>query len=325
MAMIDWTNRHIGDSFCSLWIWLHGLAAERHGPDPVNLSYIQLRDGEIDAVLAHVREACARLQAAELFGPDDDTLLATGGPNGIRKPGFASSVPARPAEIRLALVLRHCERYVFERSEVCPAWVLPFPTEPVTSVAALTQFLVGQIDRWSQAESHSSGATPPDSKEEWRVLDNVLHTLAWFRSRELIRSVPNVPALKRTKLNAGRCAEILRQWLNELVQSPGTSPSNADGQDDSARRVCCVVLRSKGDKPLVHGREVPSVTSAQYDVLRALIGAGADGLSLTELSKRSGHGSARNVLGNLASKSSVWKQVILLPGAPGRRYRLLFK
>ncbi len=323
--MIDWTNRHIGDSFCSFWTWLHGLAAERHGPDPVNLSYIKLRDGEIDAVIACVQEACDRLQASELFGPDDGALLVTGGPNGIRKPGFASSVPARPAEIRLALVLRHCERYVFEQGEVCPAWVLPFPTEPVTSVAALTQYLVGQIDRWSQAESRSSGATPPDAKEEWRVLDNVQSTLAWFHRRELIRSLPNVPALKRTKLNAGRCAEILRQWLDELVRSPVTSQSNPDGQDDSTRRVCYVVLRSKGDKPLIHGREVSPVTYTQHDVLQALIDAGSDGLSLRELEKRSGHGSARNVLGNLASKSSVWKQVILLPGAPGRRYRLLFE
>ncbi len=223
-------------------------------------------------------------------------------------------------------MLRHCERYAFERGEVCPAWVLPFPTEPVTSVAALTQFLVGQIDRWSQAESRSSGATPPDAKEEWRVLDNVQHTLAWFHRRELIRSLPSVPALRRTTLNAGRCAEILRQWLAALVQSPSTSPSNTeDGQDDSGKRVCCVELHSKGDRPLVHGREVPSVTSTQHDVLQALIGAGSDGLSLPELIKRSRHGSARNVLKNLADKSSVWKQVILLPGAPGRRYRLVFK
>ena len=85
------------------------------------------------------------------------------------------------------------------------------------------------------------------------------------------------------------------------------------------------MLRGKGERPLVLGRDASPVTSAQYDVLHALIKAGEGGLSLTELAKRSGHGSARNVLKNLAASSSEWQQVILLPGAPGRRYRLLFQ
>ena len=208
---------------------------------------------------------------------------------------------------------------------MCPAWAKPFPAEPVTSLPALANYLDGQMDRWLQAETRSSSNPPSSAAEEWRVLDNVQHTLAWFHGRGLIRSLPTVPAFRRTRLNAGRCAEKLRQGLQELLQGHGPVPSAGDGQSETRDSKCCVVLRSKAAGPLVLGLEVSPVTSARYDVLKALVDAGEDGLSLAELIRRSGHGSARNVLKNLAGTSSAWQQVILLPGAPGRRYRLLFQ
>ncbi len=322
MASTDPTTQDIGSTFCSFWVWLRAVAEKQSVRNQVDAAYIELRDDEIDEVVARMRAACDRLQAAELFGPDDHALVAAGGPDGIRKPGFAGWVAAKPAEIRLASVLRCCERYIFERGEVCPAWVKPFPAEPVATVAALVSFLDVQMEQWSQAEARRAGSPPSTAAEEWRVLDNVQHTLAWFYHRGLIRSLPTVPAFRRTRLNAGRCAEILRQALHELLQENRPGPSTGDGQSQPK---CCVVLRGKGERPLVLGREVSPVTSAQYDVLQALVNAGEDGLSLTELGRDSGHGSARNVLKNLADSFSAWQQVILLPGAPGRRYRLLFR
>ena len=319
------TTQDTGNSFCSFWTWLRALAEKQSGRNQVDAAYIELRDDEIDEVVARMRAACDRLQAAELFGPDDHALVAAGGPDGIRKPGFAGWVAAKPAEIRLASVLRCCERYIFERGEVCPAWAKPFPAEPVATVAALVSFLDEQMEQWSQAEARHAGSPPSTAAEEWRVLDNVQHTLSWFYHRGLIRSLPTVPAFRRTRLNAGRCAEILRRGLQELLQGHEPLPSAGDGQSESSGSKCCVVLRGKGEGPLVLGREVSPVTSARYDVLKALVDAGADGLSLAELIRRSGHGSARNVLKNLAGTSSAWQQVILLPGAPGRRYRLLFQ
>ncbi len=316
------TTQDIGSSFCSLWVWLRALAEKRNGLNKVDAAYIELRDDEIADAVARVQAACDRLQAAELFGPDDQALLAAGGPDGIRKPGFAGWVAAKPAEVRLASVLRCCERYVFERGEVCPAWLKPFPSEPVATVAALVRFLDEQMEQWSQGKVRRAGSPPSAAAEGWRVLNNVQHTLAWFQRRGLIRSLPTVPAFRRTRLNAGRCAEILRQALQELVTRHRPVTSTVDGQSDSK---CSVVLRGKGERPLVLGREESLVTSAQYDVLQALVNAGADGLSMTELIRRSGHGSARNVLKNLANSSSAWQQVILMPGAPGRRYRLLFQ
>ena len=263
------TTPDIGSTFCSLWVWLRAVAEKQSVRNQVDAAYIELRDDEIDEVLTRVRGACDRLQAPELFGLDDDALVAAGGPDGIRKPGFAGWVAAKPAEIRLASVLRCCERYVFERGEVCPAWAKPFPTEPVTSLSGLANYLDGQIDRWSQAETRSSSNPPSSAAEEWRVLDNVQHTLAWFHGRGLIRSLPTVPAFRRTRLNAGRCAEMLRQALKELVQGPEPPPSTERGQSKSKDAKCSVVLRGKAAGPLVLGHEVAPVTSARYDVLQA--------------------------------------------------------
>lgn len=325
MEMTGPTTQDIGSSFCSLWVWLRALAEKRNSLHKVDAAYIELRDDEIADAVARVQAACDRLQAAELFGPDDQALLAAGGPDGIRKPGFAGWVAAKPAEIRLASVLRCCERYVFERGEVCPAWVKPFPAEPVATIAALVRFLDEQMEQWSQGEARRTDSPPSTAAEEWRVLDNVQHTLAWFYHRGLICSLPTVPAFRRTRLNAGRCAEILRRGLHELLQGHESQPPAAPGQHESKNAKCCVVLRGKAAGPLILGHEVSPVTSARYDVLQALVNAGEDGLTLTELVRQSGHGSARNVLKNLADSSSKWQQVILLPGAPGRRYRLLFQ
>ncbi len=318
------TSPFNGNSFCSFRAWLQDVVVKHGRRSQRDSLYVDFREGEIEVVLSCVRAACDRLEATELFGPNDDALLASGGPERNRKPGFTGWVAAKPAEIRVALVLRCCEPYIIEKGEVCPAWIKPFPPEPVTSVAALANYLDRQMEQWCQAESRSSGTAPSNAAEEWRVLDNVQHTLAWFRRCEVIRSLPSVPGFRRTRLNAGRCAEIWRQALKELLQGHAHLPASAHQQVEGGSK-CCVVLRGKGASPLVLGREVPPVTSARHDVLHALVNAGPDGLSLKELIRASGHGSARNVLKGLAGTSSVWQQVILLPGAPGRRYRLLFQ
>ena len=310
-------------SFCGLWTVLSGCPGARNATVDNALGYVDLGDLDVTEVESALRTACDRLDAPELFGPDDVTLRDSA--RFTSKSTMMGSVPLRPAEIRMAWVLRNCERYVFERGELCLSWLLPFPNEPMRSIAALAHFLDSHADRWSNLESRSSTTALPDANEEWRVLDNVLQTLAWFQRRELIRSVPSVPTLRRTRINAGRCAEMLRQALRELLQCDGSLPTTEGGQCEPRDPICSVVLRGKAVGPLVLDREVSPVTSTQYDVLQALVNAGEDGLSLRELIRCSGHGSARNVLKNLADSSSKWQQVVLLAGAPGRRYRLLFQ
>ena len=56
-----------------------------------------------------------------------------------------------------------------------------------------------------------------------------------------------------------------------------------------------------------------------------LIVAGERGLSLDELKRFSGHHTAEKTLKRLAKKFAEWNQVVLLPGKPHLRYRLLFQ
>lgn len=85
------------------------------------------------------------------------------------------------------------------------------------------------------------------------------------------------------------------------------------------------MLRGPAEGPLIRGREVERVTQVQFEILKTLIDAGERGLSLPELKRFSGHETAEKTLKRLAQSSEIWKQIILLPGAPGRRYRLLFE
>lgn len=323
--MVATTTTDTGDSICALWHWLTGFANKRHGPSLASLNFVALVDCEIDEVMSGLRAACDKLDASELFGPADMVLLAAAGNSVIIKSGFNASIPAKPAEIRLAWMLRNSERYVFAREEVCPAWLKPFPTAPTNSVATLAAYLRSAMAGWSDAaKDGKQGAIP--ATEQWRVLDNAQHTLAWLHRRDVISTVPAVPAGPRTMFAAGHFAATLERWLDEQTQAT-VSPSEAhrqDGKDDD--RCCSVVLRGPTDCPLVLGREVPRLTQPQYDVIQALVAAGEKGLSLDQLKRLSGHDTAEKTLKGLAKnkKLTEWKRVILLPGKPYCRYRLLF-
>ena len=88
---------------------------------------------------------------------------------------------------------------------------------------------------------------------------------------------------------------------------------------------CSVVLLGPTERPIVLGRELERVTQPQYEILQALIVAGERGLSLDELKRFSGHHTAEKTLKRLAKKFAEWNQVVLLPGKPHLRYRLLFQ
>jgi hypothetical protein len=85
-----------------------------------------------------------------------------------------------------------------------------------------------------------------------------------------------------------------------------------------------VILGSQSDWPVVRGKKKGRLTFARYNILTALINGGTDGLTGDSLVQNSGHGGAVNVLKTLAKSDPDWGAVILLPGQPGGRYRILF-
>ena len=175
-------------SHCAVWNGLTRLVTERHGVNFDSLAFIRLNDDEIGEAMRALRAACEALGTSELFGPDDATIMAAVGNRSVQL-GFNGSPNASPEEIRLAWIFRHCERYVFERSEVCPTWIKPFPSEPVNTISALTTYLRTAIAEWSEIATENLDPAVPVT-ERWRVLDNAQHTLAWLHRRGEILSVP---------------------------------------------------------------------------------------------------------------------------------------
>lgn len=83
-----------------------------------------------------------------------------------------------------------------------------------------------------------------------------------------------------------------------------------------------VVLQGQGEPVLVLGKEKPRLTSVRYDVVKALLAAGKDGLTKDDLDRKSGHTEARKRLYDVAKLNEDWNSVIQLPEKSGGRYRI---
>jgi len=83
-----------------------------------------------------------------------------------------------------------------------------------------------------------------------------------------------------------------------------------------------VVLQGQGNDVLVLGKPKTALTSPQYNVIQALLEAGAAGLNKDNLIEKSGHSDARGILKRLAASDAEWGRVIIMPGKPGGKYRV---
>jgi hypothetical protein len=109
----------------------------------------------------------------------------------------------------------------------------------------------------------------------------------------------------------GRQEEKLAPPEDDKIVPVATSASGA------------VVLVGRDKRPTVNGREQNILTVAQYDVVKALLGASDKGLTKDTLEQQSRHGDARKILKRLANDSSSdWASVIPFPGRSGKGYRI---
>jgi hypothetical protein len=83
-----------------------------------------------------------------------------------------------------------------------------------------------------------------------------------------------------------------------------------------------IVLRGRDEGPIVLGKPKRKLTTPQYNVVKALLGAGDAGLTKDELVSKSGHEDARGILTRLAEKDPDWKEVIHFAGQTGGGYRI---
>ena len=107
---------------------------------------------------------------------------------------------------------------------------------------------------------------------------------------------------------------------DEAEQIMGTIPPQAAVKSD--RPVPLVVLGKREDRPIVMGKRKAKLTTARYDVVKALLDAGAEGLNKDEIVTKSRHGDARQVLKRLAASDPDWKSVIVMAGVTGGGYRI---
>jgi|GEM_PF-3467393 len=135
--------------------------------------------------------------------------------------------------------------------------------------------------------------------------------------------VPEIVKLLEADVLACR---LLEGHNNKAIESQelrhgSRSETIARPQQRKAR----VLLAGPGESPVVDGVRQGVLTKARYNVVQALLDAGPQGLSKDQLVKKSGHGSAVNILKQLAGLNSAWKQVIRLPQTAGMGYALRFK
>jgi hypothetical protein len=117
-------------------------------------------------------------------------------------------------------------------------------------------------------------------------------------------------------LQSGQWSEFVRQWPETqaaLQQLAVRLKTGADAQ---------VVLRGPNEGPLVAGKTKGTLTTPQYNVVKALLDAGEAGLTKDELDRKSRHGDARKILKRLADSDPDWQAVLSFPGTTGKRYRL---
>jgi hypothetical protein len=120
-------------------------------------------------------------------------------------------------------------------------------------------------------------------------------------------------------LAARRCEDAA------ALAATGSKPDPPPPLVDDKTPAAPVILGKPGDEPTVNGRTKPRLTGPRYDVVKALLSAGNDGLSHESLVRKSGHGDARRILKRLADSDNDWSSVIQMAGDPGGRYRILTK
>jgi hypothetical protein len=109
---------------------------------------------------------------------------------------------------------------------------------------------------------------------------------------------------------------------HKLPAAPVQGAGPAVAQAEPARPAPSVILSGQRKPPIGLGKPKPVLTPAQYNVVQALVQAGAGGLSLDELEGKSGHPDARHILERVAAKDDDWRAVIHLAGGPYMRYRI---
>ena len=145
-------------------------------------------------------------------------------------------------------------------------------------------------------------------------------TLIWSEPSPKRRTAKSSAKKRREARNAQILKEIEKgESLREVAEVFGMSPANVHRVAKLERQKAAVIIGSRNEPPIVLNEPKPILTTGQYDVVRALLNAGRDGLSKSELGEFSGHPTtALKILRNLKNSDPGWAKVIIFPQARQR-------
>jgi hypothetical protein len=151
--------------------------------------------------------------------------------------------------------------------------------------------------------------------------------------KDVVRYIPPRPGEPTTKVIV-----VTPEHLRDLFVSPtvriravldsaGSQPESIPNQKSAATVVAKserVTLYKYGESPVAIVEKTPigKLTKPQYDVVKALLDAGPDGLNKDFLVTNSKHQDARGILERL-QKFPAWAPVIQLAVSKGHGYRIL--
>lgn len=228
-----------------------------------------------------------------------------------------------------------------------PTAVIILAEARATRDALLVYFLMRNGTKAKQKKTAKSESTGPvcTESDKHRVIEDIQPLSRTRRNElkaklqaELLSAADSVVSSRED--SDGRC--FVHEWSKVLCtgidengipvfeisdttpsQPPGAGVLPADVHSQSPSGAVKIMKDGKG--VIVNGERLKDpLTDAQYDVVCALVEAGANGLTKDQLDRKSNHGDSRKVLGRLANKKDPdWGTVIRLAGRPGGHYRIL--
>ncbi|MBT4094180.1 MAG: hypothetical protein HOE85_09455 [Nitrospinaceae bacterium] len=159
----------------------------------------------------------------------------------------------------------------------------------------------------------------------WRFL-----RIVYDKGRDLkLKPALSEPITLNSPLEASQELEMYQKLILQNIKDQEAKKVLPD-QDDSSDQAkskseepkknkpeLLIVLGTIDDSPIVCGKKKKKLSVREYNILKTLIDAHPDRLSMKEIAEKPSHSEPSKALGNLSKKDPDWKRAISMPGIGG--------
>jgi hypothetical protein len=241
-------------------------------------------------------------------------------------------------ELELTDADRHTQQ-VLERCPLLKHLIASQPPFGASQMMMTTELSLALKERCPSAQElwsrilnrHAVDAPEPDDPARYRepLTPSELHRglCAAFLLGPVLESIEVISMRfegSAVRLLAEKVDELFAVPLHVALAAPlhAVLPVDASGSVTPESPAPLVILGKPGDEPTVNDVRKTKLTTSQYDVVKALLATGDDGLSKDSLANESNHGDANRILKRLADSDPDWDSVIQMAGKAGCRYRI---